>query len=248
MRGMAIATELRSAAKRVARASARVGALCVLGALAVPAMAQSAAPPVKKHPSHATGRHAATSHSTEAQANAETKPTAPFDAVAENPVVSFEHGKLTVQANNADLSTILDRVSQVSGMKINGAAGNARVFGIYGPGTPSQVLTDLLDGVGYNFMMVGDNADGAPSELLLTAKSGAPTTATAAAVPPPSPSSESDDKDADQEPPGPGAIIHVPPSVAQQADESQTQQRVQQNLQRLQQMRDDMEKQQSQPQ
>jgi hypothetical protein len=199
-----------------------------------------------EHAAHKVRRNAS---SVEAQKEQKEAPKTPSDVAARLPEITLSKGSLTVDADNADLSAILNGVAHASGMKIDGNAGNARVFGVYGPGNPRQVLTELLDGVGYNFMMVGDNADGTPGELLLTAKSGAPS-----AKPPTAASASEDDDAADsqdeQEPPGPGAVMHVPPSVAQQADDSQTQQRVQQNLQRLQQMHDALEQrqQQNQPQ
>lgn len=197
-----------------------------------------------EHAERKVGRNAS---SAEARKDDKEAPKTPSVAAARLPEITLSNGHLTVNADNADLSAILNGVAHASGMKVDGNAGDARVFGVYGPGNPRQVLTELLDGVGYNFMMIGDNADGTPGELLLTAKSGAP------AAKPPTAASTTEDDDAtnsedEQEPPGPGAVMHVPPSVAQQADDSQTQQRVQQNLQRLQQMHDAMERQQQQNQ
>jgi hypothetical protein len=194
-------------------------------------------------PRRNAGRHAVGTH-------AQETPKTASDVAAQLPRITLRDGTLTVNADNADLSAILNGVAQASGMKVDGNAGNARVFGVYGPGNPRQVLTELLDGVGYNFMMVGGAADGTPSELLLTAKSGAPPAkASAAQTASVSGNDDADQNEDDQEPAGPGAVMHVPPSVAQQADDSQTQQRVQQNLQRLQQMHNAMEQQQqNQPQ
>jgi hypothetical protein len=167
---------------------------------------------------------------------------------AQPPSVTLQHGQLTVHAENSDLGTILGDVAQLSGMRIEGLDASAHVFGVYGPGNPRQVITELLDGVGYNFMLVGGTEDGAPQELLVTARAGAePSNAAAPSVAAQTESSE--DTDQQQQPLGPGAILHVPPSVVQQADPSQTQQRVQQNLQRLQKMRQQMQQQQeNQPQ
>lgn len=234
------------------RVAARIGSAVLLCGFAVGAMAQASTVPTKirvRRPEHAN-RHRVSSLHQGVGTRAEEWPQTPSDAAAQSPTITLRDGRLTVNAENADLKTILNGVAQASGMKIDGEAGNARVFGVYGPGNPRQVLTELLDGVGYNFMMVGDSPDGAPSELLLTAKSQAPPTAGAAMQKASgSTSDETDDDQGDQQPPGPGAIIHVPPSVAQQADESQTQERVQQNLQRLQRMRDGMQQQQqNQPQ
>jgi hypothetical protein len=167
-------------------------------------------------------------------------------AATQPPTVTLEDGSLTVDARNSDLGVILDDVAKLSGMEVDGVGTGAHVFGVYGPGNPRQVLTELLDGLGYNFMMVGDTTGGTPRELLLTARSAAPPSPPAQASSAAGKSEASDDA-GDQEPPGPGAIVHVPPSVAQQADDSQTQQRVQQNLERLEKMHQQMQ-QQNQPQ
>jgi hypothetical protein len=159
--------------------------------------------------------------------------------------VTLKDGKLTVDAKNSELGAILADVAKLSGMKIDGTDTGAHVYGVYGPGNPRQVLTELLDGLGYNFMMVGDGSSGAPQELLLSARSTAPPGTAAPAASTSGNTEASDDSD-EQEPPGPGAIIHVPPSVAQQADDSQTQQRAQQNLDRLEKMHEQMEQQQQQ--
>lgn len=164
--------------------------------------------------------------------------------IEQPPSVTLKNGELTVDARNSDLRAILSDVAHISGMTIDGQQSSARVFGVYGPASPRKVLTELLEGAGYNFMMVGGSAGGAPRELLLIASAGPPAAPSKAA--PEQPADDADDQD-DQQPPGPGAIVHVPPSVAQQDDESQTQQRVQQQLQRLEAMHN-AQQQQNQPQ
>ena len=116
------------------------------------------------------------------------KPPNPSDASAQPATVTLKNGELTVKANNSDLAQILRNVSDLSGMTIDGLHTSDRIFGVYGPGNPSDVLTALLSGSGYNFIIVGDRSDGAPRKLLLTAKTDkAPT---AAEAPPSSPPAE----------------------------------------------------------
>ena len=161
------------------------------------------------------------------------------DTAAKPPTVVLKEGKLTITTDNSDLTRILFDVSKLSGMNVDGNVKSIRVFGVYGPGNPGDVLTDLLAGAGYNFIMVGKLSDGAPRALLLSEKSGggaspAGSRSMAAA------SSNDDDKSApDEEPPGPGAIPLVPPTGSQDPQE-----RMQQNLQRLQQQREQMQQQQ----
>jgi hypothetical protein len=47
-------------------------------------------------------------------------------------------------------------------------AADERVFGVYGPGHARDVLSQLLQGSGYNVMMIGDQGQGTPREILLS--------------------------------------------------------------------------------
>jgi hypothetical protein len=82
----------------------------------------------------------------------------------------LDSGQLTVQADNSSLSEILQQVSAAGGMKIQGlqAGGDQRIFGSYGPAAPRDVLSELLNGSGYNVMMLGQTSAGVPRELSLT--------------------------------------------------------------------------------
>jgi hypothetical protein len=151
--------------------------------------------------------------------------------------VTLKDGILTIKANNSDLGEILKQVANVSGMIISGPIKSARVFGIYGPRNPCDVLTDLLTGSGYNFIMLGVTHEGAPRELLLTLQNGDSEHITASSrnVAAVDPSDNSDINAPDQDHLGPGAIVHVPPVPPQDPQE-----RVQQKLQRLEKMRDQL--------
>jgi hypothetical protein len=81
---------------------------------------------------------------------------------------------LSVTANNSSLNQILREISRVTGMKITGGVTDERVYGTYGPGDPSSVLTALLGGTGSNVMIVLDDRH-APQELVLTPRSGGAT-------------------------------------------------------------------------
>lgn len=100
-----------------------------------------------------------------------------LDHPAQAPKVNLAQGKLSVQANNCSLSEILHQISRASGMKIEGlqtgGRPDQRVFGSYGPGAPPEVLSELLDGAGYNVLMLGRTSSGAPKELALTPRSAA---------------------------------------------------------------------------
>lgn len=145
--------------------------------------------------------------------------------------VLLKNGTLQVEANNSDLSQILSQVATAGGMKIDGSVPSARVYGTYGPGNARAVLTSLLTGLGYNFMMIGSTQEGIPSKLLLTSRTNQPATPPPSASTPPSSAAPTNATNDDL--PGPGAIVNVPP-----AGPDDPQERAQQNLQRLQQMHD----------
>src|SRR6185437_1695403 len=91
--------------------------------------------------------------------------------------VSLTSGKLTIEAHNSSLSQILQQIAKAGGMKIDGlqTSGSAdpRVFGSYGPGAPRDVLSDLLNGVSYNFVMLGITPAGTPREMALSMRGAA---------------------------------------------------------------------------
>jgi hypothetical protein len=84
--------------------------------------------------------------------------------------VTYADGILTVNTTNASLGQVLRQISQKTGMKISGSAGEDSVFGQYGPSPVSEVLASLLDGTGSNMLLV-DNKSG-PAELILTPRRG----------------------------------------------------------------------------
>ncbi len=49
-----------------------------------------------------------------------------------------------------------------------------RIFGAYGPGPARDVLSQLLDGSGYNVLMIGDQGQGTPRRIVLSARPAGP--------------------------------------------------------------------------
>lgn len=88
--------------------------------------------------------------------------------------VAYTAGRLQVNADNSSLNQILREIGRVTGMKITGGVAEERVFGSYGPGDPSAVLSALLNGTGSNMMLRFDSAR-RPEELVLTPRQGGPT-------------------------------------------------------------------------
>jgi hypothetical protein len=92
-----------------------------------------------------------------------------FDHPAQASVVWDSHG-LSIDAANSSLQQILKDVSTATGVKVEGMASDQRVFGTYGPGQARDVLSQLLQGSGYNVIMIGDQGQGTPRQLLLSAR------------------------------------------------------------------------------
>ncbi len=154
-------------------------------------------------------------------------PAAPPNMLDQPPVpatVEERPGSLTVQANNASLVAILHQVASSTGMHLEGVSGDERVFGSFGPGNPRDVLASLLNGTSYNVLMVGDLANGAPRELLLTQKTSGPPATNAASSPQRRPASSDEESDDDSSmddqvgnapPPSPGVPPQVPKTPQQ---------------------------------
>ena len=175
--------------------------------------------------------------------------------------VHVDAGKLSIKAENSTLSGILHEVSTETGMTVDGLSKDQRIFGNYGPASPREVLSALLDGLGYNVLMVGDQSNGAPRQLLLTQRTTRPAGGNHSVEQPirQSNSSSSDDDD-DTTPdtqdnvPIPPRPVPAQPEVNQEqppATSPQGQGQVktpQQMLQELQQMRQQQQQQQIQQQ
>ena len=84
--------------------------------------------------------------------------------------VNWDGNGLRIIAANSSLHQILDEFSKDTGTKVDGVAQDQRIFGNFGPGRPSDVLAELLQGSGYNFLLVGDSGSGLPREVILSAQ------------------------------------------------------------------------------
>ena len=125
--------------------------------------------------------------------------------------VDFRNGKLTIRANKATLAEVLYEVQRKTGADIPIPSGAQReqVVGIFGPAPAREALASLLNGSGFNFILVASDRD--PSQLrsvVLTprgdavpqAYSPAPPVAQAMPEPPPPqvrPDPQSDELDQD---------------------------------------------------
>jgi hypothetical protein len=109
------------------------------------------------------------------------------------PSVLFANGLLTIHGGGGSLSDILFQIQKQTGAEIAIPSGTEqdRVGADFGPGPASEVLGQLLNGAGLNFVVVGSAAD--PKILrsvLLTRKSGGADAPAAAQVYTPAASAE----------------------------------------------------------
>ncbi len=133
----------------------------------------------------------------------------------------------------------MDEVSAETGAKVQGFGTDERVFGSYGPGATRDVLSQLLEGSGYNVLMVGGQGSGAPLEIVLSERpAGAPQPAAQNQL------AEPDDNDAetDQPPPPPpapapirsgftpGTVPRTPQQIMEEMRERQQQMQQRQNI------------------
>ncbi len=85
--------------------------------------------------------------------------------------IDFSADRLTIHAANSSLRAILNQLGSATGVRVQGLTNDERIFGVYGPGTPQDVLSALLDDSGYNVLISGRKPDGSPREVVLSARS-----------------------------------------------------------------------------
>jgi len=120
--------------------------------------------------------------------------------------VTWDSHGLRIEAANSSLKQILEDVSTATGAEIQGMGSDQRVFGAYGPGQARDVLSQLLQGSGYNILMIGDQGQGAPRQILLTARSAADSSSSANKSAPNSSADEDTEAEEPQQPATPSAI------------------------------------------
>jgi len=122
-------------------------------------------------------------------------PDWPANASPTTASVTWDSHGLLVVASNSSLTQILKEISLDTGIKVEGIGKDERIFGTYGPAPARDVLSQLLDGTNYDVLMVGDQGQGTPRRVVLTARSGgAPATQNANSGQPSNQDSGSDDE------------------------------------------------------
>jgi len=87
--------------------------------------------------------------------------------------VTYEHGRLTVNANGSSLSKILEQIQDKMGIVIEGNVLHDPVMGQYGPGYPRVVLKKLLEASSYQYKMVSDGTPYSFTKVVLSLRSNA---------------------------------------------------------------------------
>lgn len=126
--------------------------------------------------------------------------------------VVWDSSGLRINASNSSLQQILSEVSTDTGSKVEGSVMDQRVYGSYGPGQPRDVLSQLLQGSGYNVLLAGDIGHGTPREIVLTPRQsgtpGAPNSVNR-------PSQDPDDEIPEEQPEEPQPLVQQPPQQPQ---------------------------------
>lgn len=179
----------------------------VLSAQTQPAGAAQQAPPAATIQEHAQ-------KPSPAQEAASTKPPAPdwpINAQPKPATISWKKHELSIDAANSSLEQILTDVASATGASVDGVTKDERVFGTFGPAPARDVLAQLLQGTGYNVMMIGDQGQGLPRQIILTARNTSKTPQGGG----PRATSEENDDDAIPE------VQYDPPPQAQQPPQVQ---------------------------
>jgi hypothetical protein len=154
-------------------------------------------------------------------------PKWPANEKPEPAAITWDSHGLRIDAANSSLAQILADVATATGTKVEGFDADERVFGAFGPGPARDVISQLLQGSGYNVLMTGDQGEGTPREIVLSSRSS--TTTPAAANPAPANSNDEDaDTDEQQQTPppirpgfGPGGQPRTPQQMQQQMQQRQ---------------------------
>lgn len=149
-------------------------------------------------------------------------PLTPEQMPAAPPQVTYSDGLLSIVATNSTLSDILHAVSTRTGATVDAPAQltRERVAARIGPGTPREVLSDLLTGPRFDYILVGTDGDpNSVHSIILTANQSSPSAGVAMAQREPPratmpPQVDSDDEAEEDQAPQPAAPPSQPPQQA----------------------------------
>jgi hypothetical protein len=156
--------------------------------------------------------------------------------------VAWNSKGLRIDAANSSLHQILKDVATATGAKVSGMSTDRRIFGTFGPAPAREVISQLLYGSGYNVLLIGDQGQGTPRQIVLSTRPTGPAPANNAA------SSNDDNADVEEPPPpqpqpqpqqnppagsGPGGQPRSPQQILQEMQQRQQQIQQQQQQQRM---------------
>jgi hypothetical protein len=133
----------------------------------------------KAHLAAAAGQAATQAAPAPEQPKAPEAPHWPANEHAALAAVTWDSHGLRIEATNSSLQQILKDVSTATGAKVEGLGTDERVFGEFGPGQARDVISKLLHGSGYNVIMIGDQGQGAPRQIVLSSRHSGNTQASA---------------------------------------------------------------------
>jgi hypothetical protein len=155
----------------------------------------------------------------------------PEQMPAQPPHVTFQNGLLAISADNSNLADVLRgvRTALAIGLDTPPGAGAERVVVHLGPGQPRDVLTQLLNGSRYDYILVGAAQDPQGiSQVILTPRQSTAVAGNVGQPTPPQPAvggavtpgdDDSDSEDTAQQP-EPSAAPQLPPSNPYQPNTS----------------------------
>jgi hypothetical protein len=166
----------RSLAQTSARGTVKFLAASLLGASVLAAQAPPAQPgSATTHANQHQRSRSAAAHpsSTPVVAAPIAPPPSPNWPINNHPtpaMVKWDSQGLRIDASNSSLQQILADVTTATGAKVEGFGQDERVFGDFGPGQARDVLAQLLQGSGYNILMIGDQGQGVPRQVVLSSR------------------------------------------------------------------------------
>ena len=172
-------------------------------------------------------------------------PDWPVNAKPNPASVVWDATGLHITASNSSLRQILSEVSTETGTKVEGMGADQRIYGQYGPGQARDVLSQLLQGSGYNVLLAGDLGKGAPREIVLSPRQSGPSSQPANGMNRPQQDQDEDVPEQPEDPPqppaqnpqtqngprpgfGPNGPIRTPQQVMEEMQQRQLQQQQQQ--------------------
>jgi hypothetical protein len=137
--------------------------------------------------------------------------------------VVWDSQGLRIVASNSSLAQILKDVSAKTGATLEGMDQDQRIFGVYGSGPARDVLSQLLDGSGYNVLMIGDQGQGTPRWIVLSARPKGPAQASSPSTSNPE-ETDAEPQQPEPQPAPPGVPVRpqpMPPDIQQRQQQQQ---------------------------